>query len=173
MSEQSVIDRKTFVPYLLEAITNRIGANVARIYWAEYGIGLAEWRVLAALAIEPGTTVMRISEISAIDQGAVSRSIFSLSERGYLIAEIDPLDRRRRTLTITPSGQTLHDRMLQRALLEQEKLLSGLTESERTSLVAALQKLHHRLFRSTDINPSPAQKRSPRNSTPRIQSHEA
>lgn len=164
MSDQTVIDRKTFVPYLLEAITNRIGANAARIYWAEFGIGLAEWRVLSALAIEPGTTVMRISELSAIDQGAVSRSIFSLSERGYLIAEVDPLDRRRRTLTITSSGQTLHDRMLQRALLEQEKLLSGLAESERASLVKALQKLHYRLFRFTDTDPSPAQKRSPRNS---------
>ena len=75
LAKKKTIDRHAFVPFLLEVITNRIGANANRLYQAELGVGLAEWRVLSSLALEPGSSVVELSDLSSIDAGAISRVV--------------------------------------------------------------------------------------------------
>ncbi len=144
MAKKPAIDRERFVPFLLEAITNRIAAHVTRLYQGRFGVGLAEWRVIAAIAVEPRTTAMDISEQSCIDPGAISRVVFSLTERGFVSQAIDPLDRRRRCLDLTGAGRKLHDDMLKVALIEEEKLLRDLTPEQHAGFIATLRTLYAR-----------------------------
>jgi DNA-binding MarR family transcriptional regulator len=145
LTKKKLLDRSRFVPFLLEVITNRIGANATRIYQEMFGLGLAEWRVLSGLALEPGMTVMGLSDQSGIDAGAVSRVVFSLGQSGYISHQIDRTDRRRRKLLLTKTGWDLHDAMIRVALAEEERLLRELDGEERRDLIAILQKLYARL----------------------------
>jgi DNA-binding MarR family transcriptional regulator len=145
LSKRQVIDRGTFVPFLLEVITNHIGANANRLYQNEFGVGLAEWRVLSAVAIEPGTTAMALSIQSGIDAAAVSRVVYAMTESGLLSQEVDRADRRRRKLTLTKRGTLLHTAMLKTALIEEERLLHAISSEERRALISILQKLYARL----------------------------
>jgi len=165
LPERKGIDRNTFVPFLLEVITNRIGANANRLYQRIFGVGLAEWRVLSALALEPGLTVMTLSEQTGIDPGAVSRVVFLLGEKKYLSHEVDRTDRRRRKLTLTKRGLALHDAMLKQALIEEDRFLRTLTEEDRQHLISTLQKLYLRLGdhskTSLSVEPISAQRDTP------------
>ena len=148
------IDRHRFAPYLLDSVTSRINANAARLYQSHYGLGLGEWRVLAMLAVEPGAPIVRIAELSAIDQGAVSRSVFSLKERGLVEVVTNPSDRRRRSVMLTPAGLSLHDTVVERALEQEVKLLATLDPTERDELLRLLRKLHARLFDAAGEDPA-------------------
>ncbi len=145
LAKKKTIDRHAFVPFLLEVITNRIGANANRLYQAELGVGLAEWRVLSSLALEPGSSVVELSDLSSIDAGAISRVVFSMSAAGFISHEVDTTDRRRRKLVLTKRGLNLHDEMLKIALEEEDRLLRNLNTEERRHFVTTLQKLFGRI----------------------------
>jgi DNA-binding MarR family transcriptional regulator len=139
------LDLMEFVPYLLGSVTNRITANAARNIQREFGVGVAEWRILAMLAIEPGATVARTSELSGIDQSAISRSLHALTKQGLVESEDNPDDRRQKFSRMTSAGQQLYNRILPRALLEERKLLSVLTTEQQRQLIDILRILHARL----------------------------
>jgi DNA-binding MarR family transcriptional regulator len=146
LAKKKTFDRQAFVPFLMEVITNRIGANANRLYQAKFGVGLAEWRVISALALEPGSTVVELSSKSNIDAGAVSRVVFSLRKSGLISHKIDSADRRRRKLVLTAVGRALHDDMLTVALRGEDRLLQCLSLEERRNLIVALQKLFDRIM---------------------------
>ncbi len=145
---QEHLDKENFAPYLLEIITHKIGTNASQLYQREFNIGLGEWRVLSMLALEKETTAKRISELSCIDQGAVSRNIFSLKNKGLISTETNPNDRRQRALKMTTAGEKLHNKVLKQALIEESKLLTDLDQNERQQLVALLQKVYQRVMQS-------------------------
>jgi DNA-binding MarR family transcriptional regulator len=146
LAKKKTFDRQAFVPFLMEVITYRIAANANRLYQSKFGVGLPEWRVISALALEPGSTVVELSTRSNIDAGAVSRVVFSLRRSGLISHKVDTADRRRRKLVLTTTGLALHDEMLTAALRGEDRLLQCLSPDERRGLILALQKLFDRIM---------------------------
>ena len=68
-----------------------------------------------------------------------------MERRGLVTIRADEADTRRRLATLTPAGRALHDRIIVVALERERRLLSCLTDEQRTTLVELLNLLHDNL----------------------------
>jgi len=127
----------THVPGLVTWISNKLSSSASRLYLPRFGVSLTDWRVLAYFEVHRWSTASQACESLDFDKAAVSRSVRVLQKSGYLLAR--PQGLRKIEYAPTPSGSRLYERMLQVALEREEALLSGLTSSERETLIRLLQ----------------------------------
>lgn len=73
-------------------------------------LSLAEWMVVSELASGPAP-LTRVARKLARDPGALSRATTQLIRRGLLRSARHEKDRRRATLSLTPRGCALHERV--------------------------------------------------------------
>ncbi len=147
-----MLDMARYVPALLNHLSNKLSHGASVLYRERYGIGITEWRILAQLASEPGSTARSICERTALDKAAVSRSFGFLQERGF-VDFLDGSGRRERGATLTPSGRRLHARIAKVALERERRFLAPLTTTEQHTLVDLL----HKLYANVDaVNERPA-----------------
>jgi DNA-binding MarR family transcriptional regulator len=135
-------DYQSRVPFLLGALSNRMAANGAHLYRREFGIGLAEGRLMYVLGYEAVLTARRAAEIMGIDKGATSRALAGLQRRGFVHLTIDPADTRQRMIRFTKSGRALYDRLIVASLERERKLLAIFTQEEARTLAMLLKRLH-------------------------------
>lgn len=128
------LDFKDYVPAHLTYLANKISSGASAIYRPRFGVGITEWRIMALLAGESWVSPRKVSEVTGLDKGAVSRSIQSLKEGGHVEVRPDQYDRRSQSLALTAKGLALHDRMVQLARKREQRLLTGFTAEERALL---------------------------------------
>lgn len=108
----------------------------------EVGVSLSGWRILAMLRNGP-STFARLVDSTEINKALLHRSAKEL-EQSHLVKIADtPGDARSITLSLTPKGQKLLDKVLPLALERQKHFLSVLTPSERETLYRAIGKLRN------------------------------
>ncbi len=73
----------------------------------KYGFGRAHHRVLFFVGQNPGMTVAELLNILNITKQSLSRVLSTLINKGYIIQEIGPEDRRQRLLNLTDKGKSL------------------------------------------------------------------
>jgi DNA-binding MarR family transcriptional regulator len=142
-----VIDHERYVPFLITVISNSLYRAASPVYQTRFGIGVTEWRVLSALAVEPNTTANRVCHIAQLDKAAASRSLKVLEKGGYVGIEPHGTDARKRRVELTASGHELHDKMLRVALKRQDQILGGLSREETQSFISLLQRVRANLAR--------------------------
>ena len=133
------MDLARYVPALLVFIANRLTSSGSATYRRRFGIGIVDFRVMAMLSIEPGVSGARICEVIGLDKAAVSRTLKTLEERGYVTAL--PGQARARTVTLTPAGEALYQRAWKMAQWREAKLLSLLSPTEQETLRSLLRTL--------------------------------
>jgi DNA-binding MarR family transcriptional regulator len=143
----TVIDHERYVPFLITVISNSLYRSASPFYQARFGIGVTEWRVLSALAVEPNSTANRVCHIAQLDKAAASRSLKVLEKGGFVAIEPHQTDARKRKVELKPTGRELHDRILRVALRRQEQMLGGLSREETQSFVALLQRVRANIER--------------------------
>jgi DNA-binding MarR family transcriptional regulator len=79
--------------------------------FARYGITPTQAICLHAIRCRPGIDQVAVARLIAIDHATAAMVIATLAKSGYITREIDPADRRRRTLAITRKGAALEKRM--------------------------------------------------------------
>lgn len=104
-----------------------------------------ESKVLAYFCRRPGATQSDLVTHTGRDKAQLARLIKSLRERGWLLAQADPQDKR--NLRLTPSAEGL---AVQAALAEQARQLGAqavadLSEDEQASLKALLGRVRRNL----------------------------
>ncbi|MBP5586058.1 MAG: MarR family transcriptional regulator [Lentisphaeria bacterium] len=92
-----------------------------------------------------GVTLKELAEAMKLAPATVSELVESLVKKDFLQRVQNPEDRRAVQITLTPHGQTLLDESIKRVEGLCEKLLNGLSTSERTSMLGALAKITSRL----------------------------
>jgi len=126
------LDMRAFLPSAIMLLAQKIAAGASAAYRPQFGVGLTDWRVIAALGAEPWISPARIAEVSGLDKAAVSRSLVGLRAAGWV--ENDRAEGRRGgALALTGAGLALHDRVAAAAALRERDLLSGFSASERAS----------------------------------------
>lgn len=70
------------------------------------GLPFSRIRVLKRLASEP-MTVKRVAEAAAMDAPAATVAVNDLEERGLVVRQTDPGDRRSKTVSLTARGREL------------------------------------------------------------------
>ncbi|GAB2596444.1 MarR family winged helix-turn-helix transcriptional regulator [Kribbella endophytica] len=100
-----------------------------------------EYVVLVSIADEPGLSQNDLARKSRRDPTRLIRHLDELAERGLIVRDVDPTDRRRRIVSLTDSGSALvratqediraMETTLLRALppAEQDRLRRSLTEA--------------------------------------------
>ncbi|MBV7434013.1 MarR family transcriptional regulator [Cardiobacteriaceae bacterium TAE3-ERU3] len=134
-----------FLPYRLNVLAMRSSEQLARIYGGQYGITIAQWRVLVWLRVRPGASAQFIADKTFMDKATTSRAINALVERGYVSREQDSNDQRRNILALTDEGATLLGHLLPQAQAWEAQLLDVLSNEECKQLKTIMAKLEQRL----------------------------
>lgn len=100
-----------FWPYQVVKLADQISRHTLSVVRTETDLNLSQWRVLAAIAEKPGRTAAEVTAITPMDKTIVSRAVSSLIEAGLVKKIADSLDKRRSSLSATPSGLAIYTKI--------------------------------------------------------------
>jgi len=132
---------EAFLPYQLSVAANRISRLFARRYSREFGLSIAEWRVMAVVGRFGAITARVVSERTEMDKVKVSRAAAGLLTAGLLEQAPDPDDGRARLLRLSARGEEVHRAIVARARTLADELAAGMDAVELAALQRALARL--------------------------------
>jgi DNA-binding MarR family transcriptional regulator len=130
-----------FLPYRLAVAAESVSRLIARHHLVRSGLGMPEWRLLAAVGRFGVLSPTEAGDRTAMDKVKVSRAAASLVARGLLRQSQDPNDGRGRLLRLTRKGSGVYTDVAPTAKAIDAILTAGLTRTEWRSLHTALSKL--------------------------------
>jgi len=130
-----------FLPYRLSVASNRVSRLFARRYSEAFDLTIAEWRVIASVGRFGTLSPSAVGVATAMDKVKVSRAAASLVARGLARQTQDPQDGRGRLLRLTRRGVAVYEGMVPLACELEGQLAEGLSRSEWSVLLKALDKL--------------------------------
>lgn len=133
------------LPYRILLLAKLIDRVTAQQLRAEEGLSLAEWRVLAHLALLEEASSSRIAAAAAADRAEVSRAVASLEKAGLIDRRPDDRNRKRLLLRLTERGLETHRRVRRKRVAYFEHLLEDLAPEERERLDASLLRIARRV----------------------------
>lgn len=147
-----------FLPYQLSVAANRISRLFARRYSREFGLSIAEWRVMAVVGRFGAITASVVAERTEMDKVKVSRAAAGLLAAGLLAQAPDPGDGRARLLRLTGRGREVHRAIVARARRLAEELAEGVDAEALAALQSALGRIsaHARELEAADGGEAPA-----------------
>jgi DNA-binding MarR family transcriptional regulator len=107
---------------LLKQAERRIERRLRPIL-ADFDLSLEQWRVMSALADEPGQPMSTLAAQAVLPNASLTRHVDKLVARGLVVRRIHPDDRRRVVTALSPVGTTVAERL--RA--EERRIESALT----------------------------------------------
>jgi DNA-binding MarR family transcriptional regulator len=153
MPRHQKLHLEKFLPYRLSVLSNTVSSAIAAAYFANFGLSIPEWRVMAVLAANPGLSAAEVTARTAMDKVAVSRAVGTLLAAGRLRRTTVPADRRRTHLALTPAGAGVYSRVVPMALDYERKLVAPLSNRDRATLDRILREL---LGRAVELGPAHA-----------------
>lgn len=142
-----------FFPYRVRIFYRAVTRSIRNIYEEGYGLTVSEWRTMANLNDVETLSASEIVTRSSMDKVNVSRAITSLQKKDMLKRHVDPTDRRRVLLRLTPEGRRVVSEIIPRVKSIESRLLDGLTDAEINELHRIMDKIRDnadRLEQSTD-----------------------
>ena len=130
-----------FLPYRLAVASEAVSRLIARQYLGASGLGIPEWRLLAAVGRFTVLSPTAAGDRTSMDKVKVSRAAASLVARGLLRQSQDPEDGRGRLLRLTRKGATTYASIKPMAREIETILAAGLSRTEWNALQKALAKL--------------------------------
>jgi DNA-binding MarR family transcriptional regulator len=115
MTRREKLNLEGFLPYRLSVLSNTVSSAIAAAYFANFGLSIPEWRVMAVLAANPGLSAAEVTARTAMDKVAVSRAVATLLSASRLQRTTAPADRRRTHLALSSAGVRVYatlDRIL-------------------------------------------------------------
>jgi DNA-binding MarR family transcriptional regulator len=140
-SRVRAFDLNEFLPYCLNRAAEEVSLGFQEVYRKHYGMTRPEWRVLAHLGQFGSMTASEISVRARIHKTKVSRAVYALEKRRWLVRRPDDVDRRVEHLELTHQGAAKSREIGEVAAEYDRDLRSRLSREEETVLMAALAKL--------------------------------
>lgn len=140
----AAFDLETFLPYRLSVLANRLSRAFARRYQEEFGISIAEWRVIAVLGAFAPLSSNEICDKTEMDKAKVSRAVAALLKGGLIERAPHPTDQRLIQLTLSRAGRKIHAAIVPRARALEAELIAGLSRGESRQFHALLDRLGRR-----------------------------
>lgn len=114
-----------------------------RAVFAEAGLTDGDFDVLAALrrsGAPYSLTAGELADTTMVTSGAVTKRVDRLLAQGLVRRDVCADDARARRITLTDQGRALIDDLVPRHVANEERLLAGLSDLERTRLAALLER---------------------------------
>ena len=108
---------------------------------AGYGLSTAQWRLLARLVKDEGSTQARLAEFLEIEPISVSRLVDRMEASGWVMRKQDAGDRRVRMIFPTEKSRNAFAAVKAIAGDIYDEALTGLSSAERRALISGLEKL--------------------------------
>ncbi len=105
---QNTIKLDEYWPYQVTVLADLIARHTTSVLKAHGDLNLSQWRVLAAVAENPGRTAAEVVAVTPMDKGIVSRATASLVGDNILEKINDTDDRRRSRLYLTKIGGKIY-----------------------------------------------------------------
>ena len=128
---ESNLDLNSFLPYRLNLLAHLVSRGIATIYEDRHGLTAAQWRVLAAVAEQPGITAQKVVEMTPMDKVTVSRAVAVLCEMVLVQRQASKTDGRLALLSLTIDGGQIYQQIFPKALDYSDLLQQGLSRDER------------------------------------------
>ena len=133
-----------YLPYLI----NRAGARLVVEFGRDirrYGVGIQEWRVLAALMAAGSQRLSDLAALTSIDISTLSRLIGRMVRAGLLSRGRAQGDRREIAVALTPAGQRTAKAIVPVARRYERITLKGFRPAEEALLKALLVRVYANL----------------------------
>lgn len=104
-------------------------------------ITIDQWLVLKCLKENPKSSQIELAEMVFKDNASITRILDLLVKAGFINREINPKDRRKTILKITPSGQKILDDVYKIVLKNRAKALENISPQEIEIVSAVLKKI--------------------------------
>ncbi|SDM81245.1 MarR family winged helix-turn-helix transcriptional regulator [Maricaulis salignorans] len=141
VATRRVIELGSYWPYQLTVLADRISRHTAGIV-KQYGqLNLSQWRVMAAIAEQPGRTAAEVVTITPMDKGIVSRATKALLVAGLVRREASTGDGRVSHLFLTGPGETLYQALMPRVEAVSREIHAALSPDEQRRFGALLGRL--------------------------------
>lgn len=111
--------------------------------FAEAGLGDGDFDVLVTLRRNGAPYELTPGELGAstmVTSSAVTKRIDRLERAGLVTRTVSPEDARSRRIRLTPSGFELVNGLMERHVANERRLVSGLSEQDRSRLAAILRR---------------------------------
>jgi DNA-binding MarR family transcriptional regulator len=123
----------------------RLHQSAVAIFVREMGIAAldltpVQYAVLSALAKAPGLDQAGLAAQVALDKATAGGVVDRLLTKNLITREINPANRRARILNLTKEGVTALEQSEPVVEAIQDKILAGLSETERADFLVLLQK---------------------------------
>lgn len=119
-----------YLPYRLNVVALHSARALARIYGAQFGIGIPEWRVVAQLGELGKLTSRMIGELAQMHKTKVSRAVSELERRGLVSRSENRQDRREHFVALTSAGERVYLQIVPLALAFQARWTEGIAAEE-------------------------------------------
>lgn len=127
--------------YRLHLLHKLSDAASAEAYLRECALPLSEGRCLAAAGAFAPLSVVELGQRANLDKGQASRAAQALVERGLIRKTASATDGRGVVLTLTETGQAMHQRVMALIRRRNEEIFGCLSTAERQQLGAMLERL--------------------------------
>jgi len=104
-------DRAASLHRLLK-LSNRLMAPFSTHLERRHKISINEFRLLMTIGRIGSTASHELAALTGVNAMSVSRAVTALEKHGRIQLEVDPSNRRRKTITLTPEGRRLYQAML-------------------------------------------------------------
>ena len=98
--------------YKVTVLADMAARKVTAIVQEVSGLNLSQWRVMAALADQPGRTASEVVDVTPMDKGIVSRAVKTLVDRDLVERRASKDDGRLSFLFLTSEGKALYAKIV-------------------------------------------------------------
>ncbi len=143
MSEiDNPLNLESFLPYRLSVTSNKISGIIADTYKDKFAISITEWRIMAVLGSNPGSSADEVSAKTQIEKSILSRAISKLLQRNLIEREFDEDDRRRSILTLSSTGTSVYNEVVPISYDYEKRFLACFSDEEQRQFRQLLDRLY-------------------------------
>lgn len=138
---EDILALESFFSFRVSIVAKLLDRRLARLVGDQFGLAIAEYRVLAQITMWPRSTVRAIAGRTFVDKAQVSRAVAVLEEQN-LIGRVTPSsDRRSPVFTATRSGRALMNRIIPLRQAQERELVGHLGRAGADAMTESLQVL--------------------------------
>jgi len=130
-----------FLPYRFNRMAEILSKNASAAYKSEFGLTRPEWRAFALLGQYGTMTATEISLYSAMHKTKVSRALYALEQKHWLVRGQDEGDRRYERITLSSAGRKAYKKLVPKMLDVEAELIAKLGKTNSDALEKGLRAL--------------------------------
>ena len=130
----------TLLGYQLRRAQLAVFENFAEVVGASE-LTPGQFGVLVVIDANPGLSQTRLGNALGVDRSTVVAVIDRLEQRGLVLRQAAPNDRRSHALHLSEEGKAALHRLMERVRLHEQAITRDLSEGERAELIALLRRI--------------------------------